>query len=237
MDWKRRVLGDFVVTNEDIKKWKPLVKKISYRYKNNPYKLELEDIEQIGYIGLIRGLKNFDSTKGTKLINHLYNYIKWSIDREIRDLKLDKRCALHQSISLDTNTTDDDGLTIVDTLIDLKADILEAVTEGLLILDYKEQIKKTLTDPIDIDIALKVLFNDLSLEQVSKVLGINVDDIRLKYRSIREKLRRNMFIRSRYREYIRNVKQEKYKNIDHYKKTEYVAFNTIDLEESLLKLI
>ena len=141
-----------MVTNEDVKKWKPLVKKISYKYINNPYRLELEDIEQIGYIGLIKGLRKFDNAKGNKLVSYLYSNIKWTIDRELDYLKLDKRCTLNQSTSLDITISDDENLTIADTLIDFKINIVEEVEEKLLIQEYKKQIEKTLVDPLYTDI-------------------------------------------------------------------------------------
>jgi len=224
-----------MVTNEDIKKWKPLVKKISCKYINNPYRLELEDIEQIGYIGLIKGLKSYDKNKNTKLISYLYNHIKWAIDSEMISLKSDKRCTLSNSTSLDISISDDENLTMTDTLEDLRMDILEAVTEGLLMLDYKEQIKKTLIDPVDIDIAFKILFDDLTIKDTAKELGLDADFARSKYRSIREKLRRNIFIRSRWRECIRNKGEDSYINIDYYKKVEYVALKKIGLEEAMLR--
>ena len=224
-----------MITNEEIKKWKPLVKKISYKYINNPYRLELEDIEQIGYIGLIKGLRKFDNAKGNKLVSYLYSNIKWTIDRELDYLKLDKRCTLNQSTSLDITISDDENLTIADTLIDFKINIVEAVEEKLLMQEYKEQIEKTLVDPLYTDIAFRILFNDLSLEDTAIELGLSLDYVKAKYRLIKDRLRRNMFIRSRYKEYIENKGEESYKYINYYKNVEYVALSKIGLEEAMLR--
>ena len=72
----------------------------------------------------------------------LYSNIKWTIDRELDYLKLDKRCTLNQSTSLDITISDDENLTIADTLIDFKINIVEEVEEKLLIQEYKKQIEK-----------------------------------------------------------------------------------------------
>ena len=43
-----------MITNEDYIKYEPMIYKIANRFKNNIYKLEVDDLVQIGAIGLIR---------------------------------------------------------------------------------------------------------------------------------------------------------------------------------------
>ena len=51
------------------------------------------------------------------------------------------------------------------------------------------------------------------------------------------KLRKNMFMRSRWKEYIKNKGEESYKYINYYKKVEHVALSKIGLEEAMLRPI
>lgn len=226
-----------MITDEDVKQWKPLIKKIAYKYRNNPYKLELEDIEQIGYIGLIRGLKSFDETKGMQLKTHLYNYIKWDIDKEIVYQKHDKRCTLSQSTSIDIKINDTEDLTLGEMLEDSNINLEESIINNIIIERYRTEIIKTLTDHQERKIMLMVLFDDLSMEEVSKRLKLDIKETRKIYQRSKEKIRRNMFIRVRYREYRESMRIEKYKSINYYDNVESTVFKTIELEQQLFKIL
>lgn len=225
-----------MITNEDVNKWKPLIKKIAYKYRSNSYRLDAEDIEQVGYIGLIRGLKCFNNDKGVKLQTHLYNYIKWAIDKELEYWKHDKRCTLHQSTSMDIKLNDTEDLTLGEMIEDSSANIEESVIDNVIVERYREEIIKTLTDHQERKVILMTLFNDLSIEYISKSLKLDIEEVRQSYRKAKDRIRRNMFIRSRYREYKDNMRIENYKSINYYGNTEKIAFKTIKLEQQLFKL-
>jgi RNA polymerase sigma factor (sigma-70 family) len=226
-----------MITNEDVKKWKPLIKKVSWKYRNNKYRLDLEDIEQIGYIGLIRGLKCFNDDKGVKIQTHLYNYIKWSIDKELEYWKHDKRCTLHQSTSIDIKLNDAEDLTLGEMLEDISINIEKSVIDGLIVEKYREEIIKTLTNPQEQQIILMVLFDDLNAESISKKLNLNIENTRRFYKRGRDKLGRNMFIRSRYKEYKQNMCIERYKSINYYDNTENTTLKVMELEQQLFKIL
>lgn len=226
-----------MVTDEDIKQWKPLIKKISYKYRNNPYKLDLEDIEQIGYIGLIRGLKSFNEDLGVKIKTHLYNYIKWDIDKELEYWKHNKRTTLLQSTSLDVKINDTEDLTLGEMIEDSSINIEESVINNMIIDRYRTEIIKTLTDHHEREIIFPILFNDLSIEEVSKSLKIDIEESRKIYRRSKDKIRKNMFIRSRYREYKENIRIEKYQSIKYYGNTEMAVFKADKLEQQLFKIL
>jgi RNA polymerase sigma factor (sigma-70 family) len=222
-----------MITNEEVEQWKPLIIKIANKYRNNPYKLELEDIEQIGYIGLIRGLKVFDEERGIQLKTHLYNYIQWSIKRELEYWKHDKRATLHKSSSIDISIGEDNDITIGETIQDSSINIENNVIDNLLIDRYREEVIKTLKDHKEQQVELMVLFNDSSMEHISSKLNLDIENTRKIHKKARDKLGRNMFIRTRYKEYKRSISLERYESINYHRNTQNVATEIIRLEQQL----
>ena len=70
--------------NDIVNKYKPLVKSIARKYINSGELLE--DIEPIGYLGLLNALQLFDEKKGVKFTT----YATWLINGEIRHYIRDK---------------------------------------------------------------------------------------------------------------------------------------------------
>ena len=78
------------VTDEQILKFKPLVKNIAYKFKNSGE--PLEDLEQLGYIGLINAINLYNQQRNVKF----ETYASWFISGEIRHYIRDK----HQPIRI-----------------------------------------------------------------------------------------------------------------------------------------
>ena len=74
-----------MITNEDYIKYEPMIYKIANKFKNNIYKLEIEDLIQIGAIWLIRGFNTYDETKDWKKDTMIYSCIKRAILREYQN--------------------------------------------------------------------------------------------------------------------------------------------------------
>lgn len=72
------------ITDEQIKKYQPLVKSIAYKFINSGE--PLEDLEQFGYIGLINALNLYNPERGVKF----ETYATWLISGEIRHYIRDK---------------------------------------------------------------------------------------------------------------------------------------------------
>jgi RNA polymerase sigma-B factor len=77
-------------TDEQILKFKPLVKNIAYKFKNSGE--PLEDLEQLGYIGLINAINLYNQQRKVKF----ETYASWFISGEIRHYIRDK----HQPIRI-----------------------------------------------------------------------------------------------------------------------------------------
>ena len=78
------------VTDEQILKFRPLVKNIAYKFKNSGE--PLEDLEQLGYIGLINAINLYNQQRKVKF----ETYASWFISGEIRHYIRDK----HQAIRI-----------------------------------------------------------------------------------------------------------------------------------------
>lgn len=78
------------ITDAQITEYQPLVKSIAYKFKNSGE--PLEDLEQVGYIGLINALNLYNQNRGVKFIT----YATWLISGEIRHYIRDK----HQTIKI-----------------------------------------------------------------------------------------------------------------------------------------
>ena len=78
------------ITDNQIIKYQPLVKNIAYKFKNSGE--PLEDLEQVGYLGLINAINLYHQNRGIKFIT----YATWLISGEIRHYIRDK----HQVIKI-----------------------------------------------------------------------------------------------------------------------------------------
>lgn len=78
------------ITDNQIKEYQPLVKNISYKFKNSGE--SLEDLEQVGYIGLMNAFNLYNQERGVKF----ETYATWLISGEIRHYIRDK----HQVIKI-----------------------------------------------------------------------------------------------------------------------------------------
>lgn len=78
------------ITDEIILKYRPLVRSIAAKFINSGE--PLEDLEQVGYLGLINALNLYDPTRQVKF----ETYASWLISGEIRHYIRDK----HQTIKI-----------------------------------------------------------------------------------------------------------------------------------------
>ena len=78
------------ITDTQMTEYQPLVKSISYQFKNSGE--PLEDLQQVGYIGLINAFNLYNQERGVKF----KTYATWLISGEIRHYIRDK----HQIIKI-----------------------------------------------------------------------------------------------------------------------------------------
>lgn len=78
------------ITDNQIKEYQPLVRNIAYKFRNSGE--PLEDLEQVGYVGLINAFTLYNHERGVKF----ETYAAWLISGEIRHYIRDK----HQVIKI-----------------------------------------------------------------------------------------------------------------------------------------
>lgn len=176
--------------------WRPLIKKVAWKYRNNIFKIELEDLEQIASVGLFKGFENYDDSRGTSLKTWLYNAAERAIFREFTDMKRIKRQSSYESVSLSTPTGEDD--TYLEEIIpDNNVNVENDVTDMLLVESYKEEVNLCLVG-LERDIAYKTLFKnktnaelareyDITGQRVKNIQITGFRHLRYKSRMIRDK--------------------------------------------------
>lgn len=179
------------MTNEEYIQWRPLIKKVAWKYRNNIFKIELEDLEQIASIGLFKGFENYDDSRGASLKTWLYSAAERAIFREFTDMKRIKRQSSYESISLSTPTGEDD--TYLEEIIpDSNVNIEHDVTDKLLLDSYKEEVNLCLFGR-EREVVYKTLFQDKTYAELAREYNITnqrVRDIQIKgFRNLRHKSR------------------------------------------------
>ena len=179
------------MTDEEYMQWRPLIKKVAWKYRNNIFKVELEDLEQIASIGLFKGFENYNDSRGASLKTWLYSSAERAILREFTDMKRIKRQSSYESISLSTPTGEDD--TYLEEMIpDSSINIENDVTDRLLIASYKGEVESCLFGR-EREVVYKTLFQDKTYAELAREYNITnqrVRDIQIKgFRNLRHKSR------------------------------------------------
>lgn len=110
---------------------------MTYRY---------EELSDVSIVGLVKGAKNFDKTKGFKASTYLYSCIKTEIYNYLRFSNTRKRGRSYQTISLEQEVCiGDRNVCVSDLIADEKVNIEESIIRCELINKIYEKINK-LTD-------------------------------------------------------------------------------------------
>ena len=72
------------MTNQDYLQWEPMLKKIAYKYKNNKFGLEIDDLMQIATLGFINGFKTYKKDYNTSELNYYYTCAEREILKEFQ---------------------------------------------------------------------------------------------------------------------------------------------------------
>ena len=85
----QQAMQDLCIKNER------LVKKIAGRYEQQTTLLDLEDLMQVGYGGLMRAVKRFQAAKGVRFSTYAVFWIRQAIDRALKTEDLLVRLPVH----------------------------------------------------------------------------------------------------------------------------------------------
>lgn len=189
------------MTNADYLEFEPLLLKVVGKYAMNPY-LSVEDLKQIGAIGMMKGFRNYNPNKGMKLSTYLYKTIEWAILQELKNY--DRVKAQYTVLSLE----DDEN--ILYEIIPSTANVSGGVIENMTLQEYIQELKYILT-PTQLSILLDRYVHNIPIQEIA-------DKHNIKYRKVqyiicqsqRLVLKKSFRIRAVYRNYV----DSKRKNID-----------------------
>ena len=157
--------------------------------------LEEEDIRQCCCIGIVKSHKTYKDNRNTKFSNWVYNNMNWECLRQLRSIKHQDRDCISLQTSL--NASEDDNMTLEDTLQDNNINIQEEIEDKLMIQTYKDEIEKYL-DVDKADICILRWFDDMDYNYIQKVTGVNNVSGTLR-ESRMTLIKRSLLFRSEYR--------------------------------------
>lgn len=210
------------MTNEEYLQWEPLVKKIAYKYRNNIYKIEIEDLIQIGAMGLMNAFKYYQDDRGASFQTFAYDCVERSIFREFENAKRIKRQANYKSTSFDAPINADGDLYLEEVISDDNINVEATVVNKLMVEKYKEEINLVLTGR-EKDIVYRTLFENAKFSDLAKEYGLHHSRVHvIQRRGFRNLRHKSPMIRDRWLK----MKQEELENklISAYQNTENVYF-------------
>ena len=210
------------MTNEEYLQWEPLVKKIAYKYRNNIYKIEIEDLIQIGAIGLMYAFEHYQEDRGASFQTYAYDCIERRIFREFDNMKRIKRQADYKSTSFDAPINLDGDLYLEEVISDDNVNVEATVINKLMIEKYKEEINLVLTGR-EKDVVYRTLFENTKFIDLAKEYGLHHSRVHeIQKRGFRNLKHKSPMIRDRWLK----MKQEELENrlISAYQNTENVYF-------------
>lgn len=210
------------MTNEEYLQWEPLIKKIAYKYRNNIYKIEIEDLIQIGAIGLMYAFEHYQEDRGASFQTYAYDCIERRIFREFDNMKRIKRQADYKSTSFDAPINLDGDLYLEEVISDDNVNVEATVINKLMIEKYKEEINLVLTGK-EKDIVYRTLFENTKFIDLAKEYGLHHSRVHeIQKRGFRNLKHKSPMIRDRWLK----MKEEELENrlISAYQNTENVYF-------------
>ena len=189
------------MSNDDYLEYEPLLLKVVGKYAMNPY-LSVEELIQVGAIGMVKGFRRYNSSKGMKLSTYLYNHIEWAILQELKNYSRVK--AQYTVVSFEGEDN------ILYELIPSTVNLAGEVIEDMTLQEYIQELEYILT-PMQLSILLDRYINNISIQDIANKHNIKYRKVQyIISQSQKMVLKKSFRIRDVYRKYINSKK----KNID-----------------------
>lgn len=195
----------------NIKLYEPMIKSIIKKYLSYADKVGLsyDDLFQEASIAVLQAENTYKNNKNMKLETWIYNNVEWQLQRALK-----KNSKYKDITSLQTvlNSSEDDNMTLEDTLQDDNVNIQEEIEDKLMIQTYKNEIIRCL-DLKKADVMILKYFECMPNNYIEKVL--NITGVSNYIRESRMTLiRKSLLFRNEYR---------RIHHIDDYSNTERLA--------------
>lgn len=205
------------LTNDLWDEWKNLVYKIAKKRLTFfvPFGYELEDVVQIGAIGLNNGITHYKEDKDCSITSFLYNCIDKEILKELQYLKRDKRCINKDTISIDLPVSNDaDSPTIEEMIGDDTIDISKDVEDKLMEEFIISEMKRCLNNDEYTVLYLRII-RMFTVQDILKFMNINkkknmtrgkVIDIERKAK--KDLAHKSAYFKEKYKNYISEIESK-----------------------------
>ena len=150
------------MTENEYKQYEPMLIKISNKFKNNIYGVDIEDIRQIGILGMIRAFDTYQDDKGMSFNTYIYNCISWSIGKEFHNLK--RIHSQYKFTSLDHEIDEDTNM--YDIIPNSSVSVESEVIEGMTLQEYIQEFKNIL-EPTKANIFIDKYINNLPIKDIA----------------------------------------------------------------------
>ena len=191
------------MTDKEYLQYEPMLIKIANRFKNNPYGIDIEDIMQIGSIGMIRAFDTYQEDKEIKFSTYVYNCISWSIRREFSNLKRIKQQYTFTSLDYEIDEENSMYEIIPNSSVNVENEVIEEMT----LQEYIQEFKNILT-LTKANIFIDRYVNELQIKDIASKYNKKDSAINSILRQCRSELMRKSFrIRNEYERYISQKKK------------------------------
>ena len=191
------------MTDKEYLQYEPMLIKIANRFKNNPYGIDIEDIMQIGSIGMIRAFDTYQEDKEIKFSTYVYNCISWSIRREFSNLKRIKQQYTFTSLDYEIDEENSMYEIIPNSSVNVENEVIEEMT----LQEYIQEFKNILT-LTKANIFIDRYVNELQIKDIASKYNKKDSAINSILRQSRSELMRKSFrIRNEYERYITQKKR------------------------------
>lgn len=191
------------MTDKEYLQYRPMLIKIANRFKNNPYGIDIEDIMQIGSIGMIRAFDTYQEDKEIKFSTYVYNCISWSIKRELYNLK-----RIHGQYAITSLDHDiDEDTNMYDIIPNSSINVEKEAIEDMTLQEYIQEFRNILT-LTKANIFIDRYVNNLQIKDIAVKYNKTESSINSIIRKSRSELMRKSFrIRNEYERYIKQKKK------------------------------
>lgn len=190
------------MTNADYLKYEKLIVKIAMKYMNNKYlkEYDLDDLKQIGAIGLLQGIEKYREDKKANKITYFYRCIENEINKEIKKNKTVKRLLENNKAYLQENIGANIENTLESTLVDESA-IVDAIVQEEedeeIIYKYYDEIYENLSGKQRY-LLINNLFYEQSTVKIAAAENMKVETVRISIlRGKRKLIEKSKFIQDR----------------------------------------
>ena len=152
-----------------IEKYRPLIIKTAKEYRNNfkGLKLEIDDLAQEGFCGLLQALDNYDE-KSCLFYTYAILCIHREMERLIKSISRNKKMALNGAISISSPIMPSSELTLEDIIAD--KDTVESLVIDKLNCDNLLSLKYDM--PFEMSLVFELKSNRFTNREISQLLDI-----------------------------------------------------------------